>query len=259
MTRILKTCMSPNPGDTIVVWFSCGAASAVAARETLRRYGNMCEVRIVNHPVVEEDEDNRRFGADVAEWLGHYIEWFTNPKWPTASAVAVWEHKRAMSFLHGAPCTGELKKGARQAYEKLHKVDWHVLGFTADEKDRHARFVLGERENTLPVLIDAGITKKDCFDILRREGVKLPRIYAQGYPNANCIGCVKATSPTYWNLVRHQHPEVFTERAEQSRRLGVRLARHKGDRVFLDELPADAVGRPLKTMQFDCGVFCEEK
>jgi hypothetical protein len=52
---------------------------------------------------------------------------------------------------------------------------------------------------------------------------------------------------------------VFARRAEQSRELGVRLARHKGERVFLDELPADAVGRPLKGMDLECGIFCEEK
>ena len=36
-----------------------------------------------------------------------------------------------------------------------------------------------------------------------------------------------------------------------SRKLGARLARHKGKRVFLDELPADAEGRALKNMDFD--------
>jgi hypothetical protein len=119
--------------------------------------------------------------------------------------------------------------------------------------------VLGERAN-VPAGVDRSrITKQDCYDILRAEGLRLPRIYDLGYPNANCIGCVKATSPTYWNHVRKMHPAVFARRAEQSRELGVRLARHKGERVFLDELPADAVGRPLKGMDFECGIFCEEK
>lgn len=55
------------------------------------------------------------------------------------------------------------------------------------------------------------------------------------------------------------NPEVFKERAEQSRRLGVRLAYYKGGRVFLDELPENAVGRSMKTMQIECGIFCEER
>jgi len=30
-------------------------------------------------------------------------------------------------------------------------------------------------------------------------------------------------------------------------------------RVFLDELPANAKGRALATMDLDCGIFCEER
>lgn len=251
--------MSVRDSDTIAVWFSCGAASAVAARETVRRYGETARIRVLNNPVAEEDDDNRRFLLDVQDWLGIEIETVLNPKWPEASAEAVWAGRKGMSFPHGAPCTIELKKQARQAWEQENHAHWHVLGFTADERKRHERFVLSERENVLPVLIEAGLTKQDCYSILRAEGLELPRIYALGYPNANCIGCVKATSPTYWNHVRKMHPDVFDRRAEQSRALGARLARHKGQRVFLDELPADAKGRPMKGLDFECGIFCEEK
>jgi hypothetical protein len=245
-------------GDTIVVWFSNGAASAAAAYETVRKYGSVCDVRLVNNPIIEEDEDNLRFQRDVSAWLGRPIVLHGNPEYPLNSAVDIWDRRHAMVFPHGAPCTVHGKKEARQDYERKNKVDWHVLGFTADEKSRHDRFVLTERSNVLPVLIDAGMTKNDCAALLRFYDLNLPRVYFEGYPNANCIGCVKATSPTYWNLVRNTRPAVFEERAEQSRRLGVRLVRHKGKRIFLDELPADAKGRPLASINFECGVFCEE-
>ena len=102
-----------------------------------------------------------------------------------------------MSGVAGAPCTLELKKVARQQWEQEHNPDYHVLGFTLDEKKRHDRFVLTERSNVIPILIDNKITKDDCYAILQSEGIDLPNIYKRGYPNANCIGCVKATSPTY--------------------------------------------------------------
>ena len=171
--------------------------------------------------------------------------------------VDVFDRRKGMAFPHGAPCTVELKKRARQEWEESHPVDWHVLGFTVDERNRHDRFVMTERDNVLPILIDANMTKNDCADMIRAAGIKLPEIYGRGFPNANCIGCVKATSPTYWNLVRREFPEVFDQRAEQSRRLGARLVRVKNERIFLDELDPKAKGRPLKTMP-DCGLFCEE-
>jgi len=248
-----------KPGSNIAVWFSCGAASAVAAKKTIQLYGDQNFIRVLNNPVAEEDSDNRRFLRDVQAWLGIPIEIVTAKKYPEGSAVKVWEDKRYMSGTIGAPCTVELKKRARQEWEKTNAVDWHVLGFTYEEKHRHERFIMTERDNLIPVLIDQKITKADCYNILRAADIRLPRIYELGYPNANCIGCVKATSSTYWNHVRSVHPQVFQERAEQSRRLGARLVRYKGKRMFLDELPLTAFGKSMKNLDFECGLFCEEK
>jgi len=161
-----------------------------------------------------------------------------------------------MSSPYGAPCTLELKKVARQQFEMDNDIDWHVLGFTLGEEHRFCKFQEGERNNSLPVLIEAGLTKGDCFNIINDAGIELPKVYHMGYPNANCLGCVKATSPTYWNHVRKVHPDVFAKRAEQSRRFGVKLVRHKGKRILLDDLPPDAKGRPMKDMDFECGIFC---
>lgn len=256
----LFTKNGPAEGDTIAVWFSNGAASAIALQETLRRYGNLCNVVAINNPVAEEDSDNLRFAADVSAWLGCQIVYWRSKRFPNASAVEVWETERAMSFPFGAPCTRALKKHARQEYEAAHRVDWHVFGFTADEKDRHERFVLTERDNVLPILIEAGLSKQACYNRLIEAGIEPPRVYAMGFPNANCIGCSKAAGVTYWNNVRKTFPKVFQHRAEQSRRLGVRLVVYKGNRIFLDELPPDAVGRPLRLLKApDCGVVCEEK
>ena len=242
----------------IAVWFSCGAASAVAAKKTIEKYGHIAQIRVLNNPVVEEDRDNIRFLLDVEKWLGVEVESVVNPAFRGASAVDVWEKRRFMSGTAGAPCTMELKKAARQHWESKNRADWHVLGFTFDEKKRHDNFVLTERENLLPVLIEEGITKDDCYNIIRAAGIELPRVYKLGYPNANCIGCVKASSPTYWNHVRKVHPKVFAERAAQSREIGARLVRVKGERIFLDELDPNAKGNSMKTMKVECGIFCEE-
>lgn len=240
----------------IAVWFSCGAASAAALKLTIEKYG-VDVVRAVNQPIAEEHEDNRRFLTEVAEWCGVEIELFTASKFPSASAVEVWDKAKAMSFPRGAPCTIQLKKKARQEWEAINNPEYHVLGFTYDEKKRHERFVLTERENVLPVLIDAKMTKGDCGNLVRSAGISLPVTYDMGFPNANCLGCVKATSPTYWNHVRNHFPEVFAQRAAQSRRLGVRLVRVNNERIFLDELDPNAKGKDMWKMP-DCGLFCEE-
>lgn len=244
--------------EHIAVWFSCGAASAVAAKKTLELYPD-AKVSILNNPIAEEDDDNRRFLRDVEVWLGHPIQEVTHPAYPDASCVDVWEERRFMSGPTGAPCTMLLKKKARQLWENENSPDFTVLGFTAEETDRAERFKLTERDTLLTPLIDLVITKQDCFDILLGAGIDLPSIYKRGFPNANCIGCVKATSPTYWNLVRKEYPEVFEERATQSRQIGAKLTRVKGKRVFLDELDPAAKGQSLKNFHVECGLFCEER
>lgn len=251
--------MTVKSGDTIAVWFSCGAASAVAAKVTIEKYGQIATVRVINNPVAEEHSDNRRFLRDVESWLGVTIEIASNSKYPECSAEQVWADRRYMAGVNGAPCTLELKKMARRQWEENNHADWIVLGFTSDEKARSDNFKRTERKNLLSVLIDEGVTKKDCFQIVQDAGIDLPEIYRLGYPNANCIGCVKATSPTYWNHVRKMHPEVFDKRAKQSRELGAKLVRVKGERIFLDELDPNAVGAAMKGLDFECGIFCEER
>lgn len=241
----------------IVVWFSCGAASAVAAKRTIEQYGQTHDVRVVNMPIKEEHPDNYRFAKDVEEWLGVSIEYVLHPKYPTGSAVEVWNDRKYMSGIKGAPCTKILKKDVRHIWTEKNNPAMHVLGFTYDEKRRHDLFVISEISNVIPVLINNKITKGECYEILKEANIQVPKIYDLGFPNANCIGCVKATSPTYWNLVRLTFPEIFSERAEQSRRIGTRLVRYKGKRIFLDELPVDAKGQKIKDMDFECGIFCE--
>ncbi|HBG71395.1 MAG: hypothetical protein A2W93_14180 [Bacteroidetes bacterium GWF2_43_63] len=240
---------------TIVVWFSCGAASAVAAKRTIELYGKECRVIVANSPIKEEHEDNRRFLKDISEWIQQPIIEVKNKDFPNASIVEVFDKRKYMGGIIGAPCTMILKKEARYQFEKSVKINFHVLGFTVDEWERQKHFNEGERQNTIPVLTTSLITKKDCFNILRKQNIKIPEIYTLKFPNANCVGCVKATSPSYWNLVRECFPNVFECRAEQSRRLGVRLVRVKGKRIFLDELKKSDTGAPIKS--WECGIFCK--
>lgn len=116
----------------IAVWFSCGAASAVAAKLTIEKYSDTHDIRVLNNYIVEEGADNVRFLGDVQVWLGVAIETVINPKYPKCSAWDVWERRGYMSGVAGAPCTFHLKKEARQIWERENRVDWHVLGFTAE-------------------------------------------------------------------------------------------------------------------------------
>lgn len=223
-----------NIDGRIVVWFSCGAASACALKlmSPLKPEAVYCDVSANEHP------DNQRFLQDVQDWTGVEIQRIKNEKHDSIEAVFKW--KQYMSGILGAPCTVAMKKVPRFQYQ--HPDDVHVFGMTTDEKRRIKDFADDNHElNLLWPLLRAGMDKQDCFTMLADAGIKRPVMYDLGYKNANCIGCVKSSSPSYWNLVRRTHPEVFATRCEQSRAIGAKLVRVKNVRRFLDELPSDDV------------------
>lgn len=198
-----------------------------------------------------EHPDNARFKADVERWLGVTVKLLNNAKYSTVEEV--FDGERYMSGPAGARCTTELKKKPRFQYQDA--ADTHIFGLTADEEDRIEQFEGNNHELLLEwPLRDAGLTKADCLKVVADAGIELPWMYRLGYANNNCLGCVKATSPSYWNKVRVDFPDAFASRCEQSRRLGVRLVRYKGERIFLDELPAAATEQIKEDLS--CGPQC---
>jgi hypothetical protein len=78
----------------LVVHFSCGAASAVAAKLTLANAGGV-QVAIINAYLEEEDKDNRRFLADCERWFNHPVTVLRDEKYG-ASTDEVWKRERYM-------------------------------------------------------------------------------------------------------------------------------------------------------------------
>lgn len=227
-----------------LVWWSTGAASAVAAKLVL---AERPDALIVRCETGNEDPDNYRFEADVSRWLGKEITILRSVEY--ADVWDVFQKRRYMSGVAGAPCTSEMKVRPRIEFQR--PGDIHVFGYTADSKDI-ARFnKLRETYFELAVrapLIERGVTKAATLAMIESAGLRLPRSYQLGFPNANCLGtgCVKATSPDYWALYRRQFPDRFARTANYSREIGCRLARLNGERVFIDQIPADhAVTDPI--------------
>src|SRR5574337_727070 len=220
-----------------LIWWSTGAASAVMARLMLRQEP---EAIIVRCETDNEDPDNYRFEADVMRWLNRSVTLLHSDEY--ANVWEVWQKKRYMAGIDGAPCTSAMKIGPRLAFQR--PTDIHSFGYTADAED-DARFKrLKENYPELTVrapLIEQGITKAASLAMVEHWGIKLPRSYAMGFPNANCLqtGCVKATSPDYWSLFRFQFPENFARTAAYAREIGARLTRINDVRIFIDEIPAD--------------------
>ncbi len=227
----------------IVSWFSCGAASAIATKLVLVDAKVGQDIMIAYCETGSEHPDNKRFMAECEVWFGQEIMILQSEKY--TDTWDVWESKRYISGIAGAPCTSELKIAPRLAFQR--DDDIHIFGYTEDLRDVTRAKALREHWPDLTCefpLIDRGLNKAATIAMLYNAGIKPPVTYAMGFPNANCIPCCKAESPAYWALIRKHFPDRFDRMVRLSRELGVRLTRiNKGinnrERIFIDEIPAD--------------------
>ena len=86
----------------VIAHFSCGAASAVATKLAIKKYGS--DVEIVNIHIAEEHPDNQRFLNDCQDWFGQPITILQNDKYNGS----IYEAFRQSNFIkspQGAVCT----------------------------------------------------------------------------------------------------------------------------------------------------------
>lgn len=233
---------------TTIAWFSGGVTSAVATKIAIEQYEN---VSIYFCETGEHHDDNKRFFADCEKWFGKQINILTNAKWKTVDAVLAHGY---INGPNGAYCTKLLKKDVRIALEKIIDFEAQIFGFEYETKQiKRAKRFLEQYPTSFAhfPLIDSGLTKQDCLQMLVDNKIEIPAMYRLGYSNNNCIGCVKG-GMGYWNKIRKDFPHIFKKRAKQEREAGHSCIKGK----FLDELDPDA-GRFEKIELPECGIYCE--
>lgn len=213
-------------------------------------------------------EDSHRFISDVEQWLGKEIIRIRSSRYATIDEV--FEHRKYLSGIEGAPCTSEMKFAPRLDFQL--PSDTHFWGYTADKRDAKrfdrmlADYPLLKQKSPL---IDMGLKKKDTHAILKQHGVKRSYVYEIGFPNGNCVGCVKSPSPAYWAIIRKFFPAVFWRRDAQCRKFGAKiviLRSEKGQdgkrhnvRGYPSDVPLD---QSLKMRGVDfggCGFHCNSE
>lgn len=250
--------------DRILVWFSCGAASAVAAKLAVDelRHDNL---EILYCDTASEHPSNRVFLQQIEEWINYPIKILKSEKY-----VDIWDVFERDGWLvgpKGARCTLMMKKTVRQKYEDIDDIQIFGFDYCKREIKRAQDMMEGNPEIKLYApLIEKKITKGQCIQIIKNlNSVDLPFMYQKQksgapYNHNNCIGCVKGQQG-YWNKIRVDFPDVFDRMAKVERKLGVAINKtYAGDknrkRIFLDELDPNA-GRFEDEAKIDCDMFCQ--
>jgi len=239
-------------------WWSAGVTSAVACKAALELYEN---VELYYIETGKAHDDNKRFKSDCEKWYGVEIKTLQNSK-GYKHPIDVIRKTRYVNGPDGARCTLELKKQVRYELEEKFMlslfndtiIENQVWGFEWDRKqvNRAIRFI-EQYPATKPLfpLIEKGLNKDQCAGIIMSAGIELPEMYKLGYPNNNCIGCVKG-GKAYWNKIRIDFPDVFDEMAKVEREVGNSCIKGK----FLDELKPHE-GRKSKIVMPNCVNICD--
>ena len=228
-----------------IAWFSAGVSSAVAIKLDIDNID-----KIIYIDIDDQHPDSIRFVLDCERWFGKPIDIWKSELGSVERALLASGY---VNSPYGSPCTVKLKKRLRKQWEKEHpEVASYVWGMDLSEKDRADRLkeAMPEYEHIFP-LIEQNIGKKEAHQRLLASGIKRPKMYDLGYPNNNCIGCVKG-GKGYWNKIKQDFPDVFEARAKMERVIGGSCLKD----YFLDELPEEKGNMPSIIVD-DCGIFCE--
>ena len=228
-----------------VSWFSTGISSFVAC------YLAEDIDEIIYTHVENQHPDSLRFLHDCEQILGREITILQSKEYKNVDDVIL--RTACINTPYGAPCTQRLKRNVRKQWEKEHPgTHTYIWGFDVNEKDRADRVQdsLPDYKHEFP-LIEHGFTKEQAHGIAWKLNLKRPIMYDLGYPNNNCIGCVKG-GMGYWNKIRNDFPEVFERRAKQERLIGHSCI----NGVFLDELDSNR-GKMSQEIMGDCDIACQ--
>lgn len=226
-----------------VAWFSTGVSSFIAC------YLTTDIEKIMYCHIEDQHPDSMRFLSDCEKVLDKKINIISSPYRNVENVI---QQFRFINSPYGAKCTEILKRRVRKEWERQQNEPiTYVWGYDVSEKHRAERM-----EESMPKfkhefpLIEHGLSKSDCHGLLCKLGVKRPKMYDLGYPNNNCIGCVKG-GMWYWNKIRKDFPEVFKRRAKQEREIGHSCI----NGVYLDELDPDR-GKESEEILQDCSIMC---
>lgn len=225
--------------------FSSGISSWAAAKRYTEINGADGMVLLFADTGIE-DEDNYRFLYEAAVNIGVPLEIIADGRTPWQ----VFEDVRMIGNARVDPCSKHLK---RQLLDRWRNENCApdadiILGISWDESHRIER--VRERcapwNYIAPLCDKPWLSKADCIAWAEREGIKPPRMYAQGFAHANCGGfCVKAGQATFRLLLKH-YPERYAEHERQEAELMEKLQGKWG--VMRDRRGGTA--KPMTLKQF---------
>lgn len=197
----------------IIGWWSGGIASAIVCRLIIDDFGKE-NCRIIMIDTMNEDPDTYRFLMECEKWYGLEIETIRNEEYDDIRDV--WYKYKSLNVSFGAICSSELKRKAREDWQKENEYSAQAFGFDIDEVNRALSMKLNNPD-VKPIfpLLNRMISKEECIEMVKDAGIEIPNMYKLGFQNNNCFqtGCVQG-GIGYWQKMGREYPEKFEAMAK---------------------------------------------
>lgn len=231
LTRARRRLGLPDPRKAVMhlVQFSTGAGSAEVAWRVVEKYGHENVVLLAADTLVE-DEDNWRFGNEVAVALGLTITRLADGRTP----MEVGRDVKVVPSNRFAVCSRILKRDLLRAYMEEHydpATSVVYLGFDWTEAHRYDAALphWSPWRIECPLMDRPYLEKTELLDLWRSRGIEPPRLYAQGFRHANCGGACVRGGQAQWGLLLQVNPTRYREWENEEQKTREHLAREGED------------------------------
>jgi len=194
-----------------VVQYSTGVASAEVAWRVVAEHGAE-NVVLLTADTRAEDEDNWRFGREVADRLG--CEWIRLADGRTPMQAG--RDHRAVPSNRMAICSRVLKRKLMDDYRAAHYDPADTIVYLGYDWTEHHR-VEAAQKYWAPWHVECPLTrppylwKQQLLNLFRERGIEPPRLYGYGFQHANCGGACVRGGQAQWSLLLQVNRSRYLE------------------------------------------------
>ena len=188
--------------------FSGGVSSYVAAKRVIDKYGKDDVIMLFCDTLIE-DEDLYRFNKDTEQSFGLDLTVIADGRDP----FQLFKDERYLGNAQRGICSLRLKRDLADNWVKdRFRDDECIQYFGLDYSEMHRIERLTDRklpyQCNYPLIWKPVLTKEQIFEIVKGDGIEIPRLYKWAYHNNCGGGCVKA-GISHWRDLFLNMPERF--------------------------------------------------